>query len=50
VWHSDVRLKDERPAATGLDTCLYQGPADRRVLSALNLQTGQVAQQHRVEA
>lgn len=50
VWHSEVRLKDERPAATGLDTCLYQGPLDRRVLSAMNLRTGRVVQQHRVEA
>lgn len=50
IWHSDVWLDDERPAATGIDTCLYQGPLERRVLSALNLRTGEVVQQHRVEA
>lgn len=50
VWHSDVRLEDGRSAAIGLDTCLYHGPKDRRTLTAMNLQTGEVVQQHRVEA
>ena len=37
-------------SAIGLDTCLYHGPKGRRMLTAMNLQTGEVIQQHRVEA
>lgn len=50
VWHSSVKLADGRSAAIGLDTCLYHGPSDRRALTAMNLRTGEVIQQHRVEA
>ena len=50
VWHSSVKLADGRSAAIGLDTCLYHGPGDRRALTAMNLRTGEVIQQHRVEA
>ena len=50
VWHSSVKLVDGRSAAIGLDTCLYHGPGERRALTAMNLRTGEVIQQHRVEA
>ena len=50
VWRSEVCLNNARPAAIGLDTCLYHGkdgmPA---VLTAFNLQDGRVVQQNRVE-
>ena len=49
VWRSDVLLEDGRSAAVGLDTCLYHGPNDLRKLTAMNLQTGEVVQQHRIE-
>lgn len=49
VWESDLRLADERPAAIGLDTCLYHGPMDKRLLTALNLRTGGSLQQPCVE-
>ena len=50
VWESAVVLDDERSAAIGLDTCLYHGPEHKRMLTALNLRTGQSVQQARVEA
>ena len=50
VWRSEVCLNNARPAAIGLDTCLYHGkdgmPA---VLTAFNLQDERVVQQNRVE-
>ena len=49
-WESEVALDDERPCAIGLDTCLYHGPEQKRLLTALNLRTGQSVQQARVEA
>ena len=48
-WESTVMLEDERPSAIGLDTCLYHGPEHKRLLTAMNLQTGQSVQQARVE-
>tara|TARA_B100000214_G_C23961086_1_gene625306 strand:- start:1368 stop:2153 length:786 start_codon:yes stop_codon:yes gene_type:complete len=48
VWFSDVRLKDGRPMAIGMDTCLYHDLEFPRVLSAFNLQTGEVVYQNRV--
>ena len=49
-WESEVVLEDGRPAAFGLDTCLYHGPKEKRMLTALNLRTGRTVQQVRVEA
>ena len=49
-WESEVVLEDGRPAALGLDTCLYHGPKEKRMLTALNLRTGRTIQQVRVEA
>ena len=48
-WESEVVLEDGRPAALGLDTCLYHGPKEKRMLTALNLRTGRTVQQVRVE-
>ena len=49
-WESRVILDDHRPSAIGLDTCLYHGPEQKRMLTALNLRTGKTVQQVRVEA
>lgn len=49
VWNSPLRLNDGRPAAVGIDTCLYHRHDGRRVLTAYNLQTGATVQQDRVE-
>ena len=47
IWESDVRLDDGRPMAIGLDTCLYHDLELPKVLSAFNLQTGEVIYQIR---
>ena len=49
-WGSEAVLEDGRPAALGLDTCLYHGPKEKRMLTALNLRTGRTVQQVRLEA
>ena len=49
VWHSDVLLEDGRPAAVGLDTCLFHNADAPAVLTAYNLQDGNIIQQDRVE-
>ena len=50
VWRSEVCLNNARPAAIGLDTCLYHAKQGMpAVLTAFNLQDGRVVQQNRVE-
>ena len=49
IWRSKILLSDGRPAAIGLDTCVYHNFDGPAVLSAYNLQNGDVAQQCRVE-
>lgn len=50
VWRSEVCLNNARPAAIGLDTCLYHAKQGMpAVLTAFNLQDGRVVQQSRVE-
>lgn len=49
VWQSRVRLADGRPAAIGIDTCVYRSHAGPSVLTAFNLQTGDTVAQERVE-
>lgn len=49
VWNSDLLLSDGRSAMIGLDTCLYHFEPKQAFLSGLNLQTGEVIQQERVE-
>jgi len=48
VWRSDVELGDGRPMAIGIDTCVYHDLEAPRVLSALNMRTGEVVYQDRV--
>ena len=48
IWESDVMLDDGRPMAIGLDTCLYHDLELPKVLSAFNLQTGEVINQTRL--
>lgn len=49
VWYSRIRLDDGRPSAIGLDTCVYHRFDSPAVLTAYNLQNGEVVQQARVE-
>ena len=50
VWRSELCLADKRPAAIGIDTCLYHGKQGMpAVLTAFNLQDERVVQQDRVE-
>ena len=48
IWSSDVLLEDGRPMAIGLDTCLYHTLPFPKVLTAYNIQTGDVVYQNRV--
>ena len=50
IWYSAVKLKDDRSASIGLDTCLFHQQQLPAVLSAINLQTMEVRQMPRVEA
>ena len=49
VWYSPLKLLDGRPAAIGLDTCVFHTTDSPAVLTAYNLQDGRVVQQTRVE-
>ena len=49
VWYSPLKLPDGRPAAIGLDTCVFHTADSPAVLTAYNLQDGRVVQQTRVE-
>jgi serine/threonine protein phosphatase 1 len=49
VWYSSVKLDDGRPAAIGLDTCVFHTADSPAMLTAYNLQDGRVVQQTRVE-
>lgn len=49
VWYSPLLLDDGRPAAIGLDTCVFHRFDSPAVLTAYNLQNGEVVQQARVE-
>lgn len=49
IWYSPVVLNDGRTAAIGLDTCVYHRFDSPAVLTAYNLQNGEVVQQARVE-
>ena len=49
VWYSNVLLKDGRPAAIGLDTCVFHNADGPAVLTAYNLKDGSTIQQDRVE-
>jgi len=49
VWYSSVLLKDGRPAAIGLDTCVFHNADAPAVLTAYNLKDGSTIQQDRVE-
>ena len=49
VWYSNVLLKDGRPAAIGLDTCVFHNADAPAVLTAYNLKDGSTIQQDRVE-
>ena len=49
IWYSPVVLNDGRAAAIGLDTCVYHRFDSPAVLTAYNLQNGEVVQQARVE-
>ena len=49
AWFSQVELTDGRSAAVGLDTCLYHKGVEAKHLTAMNLQTGEVVHQCRVE-
>ena len=49
VWYSQLKLPDGRPAAIGLDTCVFHTADSPAVLTAYNLQDGKVVQQTRVE-
>ena len=50
VWYSPLKLPDGRPAAIGLDTCVFHTADSPAVLTAYNLQDGRVVQQTRVES
>ena len=49
VWYSEIKLQDGRPAAIGLDTCVFHTADRPALLTAYNLQNGKVVQQARVE-
>ena len=49
VWYSPLKLLDGRPAAIGLDTCVFHTTDSPAVLTAYNLQDGRVVQQTRIE-
>jgi len=49
VWYSLLKLPDGRPAAIGLDTCVFHTADGPAMLTAYNLQDGRVVQQTRVE-
>ena len=49
VWYSSLKLSDGRPAAIGLDTCVFHTADRPALLTAYNLQNGKVVQQARVE-
>jgi len=49
VWYHGVKLRDGRASAIGIDTCLYHGHEAPSVLTAFDLQTQSIVQQHRVE-
>jgi serine/threonine protein phosphatase 1 len=49
VWYSPLKLPDGRPAAIGLDTCVFHTADSPAMLTAYNLQDGRVVQQTRVE-
>ena len=49
VWYSPLKLPDGRPAAIGLDTCVFHTADSPAVLTTYNLQDGRVVQQTRVE-
>ena len=49
IWYSPIVLNDGRTAAIGLDTCVYHRFDSPAVLTAYNLQNGEVVQQARVE-
>tara|TARA_B100002052_G_scaffold118606_1_gene109124 strand:+ start:893 stop:1747 length:855 start_codon:yes stop_codon:yes gene_type:complete len=48
-WFSSIRLEDGRPAAIGLDTCVFHTADSPAMLTAYNLQDGRFVQQLRVE-
>jgi len=50
VYQSPLRLNDGRPAIVGLDTCLYHRSDAPHLLTAYDLQHGEVRQVDRVEA
>lgn len=49
VWYSPVLLDDGRCAAIGVDTCLFHDQAGAHHLTALDLQSGEVVHQPRLE-
>jgi hypothetical protein len=50
VWFSPVLLDSGRPAAIGIDTCVFHNLDVPAVLTAYNLQDNSIIQQTRVEA
>jgi serine/threonine protein phosphatase 1 len=50
VWFSSVLLDSGRPAAIGIDTCVFHNLDVPAVLTAYNLQDNSIIQQTRVEA
>ena len=49
IWVSDVLLEDDRPAVVAIDTGIYLPDEELPRLTALNLLTGEVVSQSRVE-
>ena len=42
IWQSDVKTKDGKPMAIGIDTCVYHTLDLPKVLTAFNIQTSEV--------
>jgi serine/threonine protein phosphatase 1 len=45
IWQSDVKTKDGKPMAIGIDTCVYHTLDLPKVLTAFNIQTSEVVYQ-----